>query len=175
MQNSADALSREDFSRAYESGSAELLRYLLASGMNAEDAQDILHNSFLVLWELRGKISPADALKPMWFTVARHKVVDFFRKNRRLKPLPPDLDNMPDRAAAPGRDLDNDYLRGRIADALAALPEDIAECYKLAKISGISLKETANILDITEAVVKSRIFRARRKLMKALSDLWEFL
>lgn len=174
LENEAE-LTREDFSAIYDQYAPDLLKYLLASGMNVDDAQDTVHNSFLVLWELRDKISGVESLKPLWFTIARHKMADSFRKKSRMRALPSDIDCIPDpNAASPPGQHDNLYLRRRIANALEQLPDQLADCYKLVKISGLSIRETAELLALTESAVKSQIFRARKKLMTALADLEDF-
>ena len=44
----------------------------------------------------------------------------------------------------------------------------------MTKISGFSIRETAEILGLSESDIKSKVFRARKKLMETLADLKEF-
>ena len=72
------------------------------------------------------------------------------------------------------REQDQQYLRRRITAALAGLPEEMAEAYRLTKIGGLSIREAAEILKLSESDVKSKVFRARKKLMEELKDLRDF-
>ncbi len=164
---------KEDFSQAYAEHGPEIIRYLLSSGMQIADAQDVLQNSFLTMWELRFRIENTKELAPLWFTIARHKMFDFFRRSRRSFSLSEELDHVP-ASGNPLRELDQPYLRRRISEALRRLPEDMAEAYRLTRISGLSIRETAQIMELTESDVKSKVFRARKKLMESLADLKDF-
>ncbi len=164
---------RADFARAYTEDGPGVLRYLLAAGMQTADAQDVLQNSFLALWELRFRIEDTTHLTPLWITVARHKMLDFFRKSRRTVALPSGLERMPD-SRNDLRELDRSVLRRRIAEALRLLPEETAEAYRLTKIAGLPVREVAGMLGLSESDVKSKVFRARKKLMASLSDWKDF-
>lgn len=165
---------KEDFSLAYTMHSQKILKYLISNGIQTEDAQDILQNSFLSMWELRWQIQNTKNLAPLWFTIARHKMYDFFRRCRRSVPLSSEMDHRPDSGDAL-REMDHSYLRWRITEALRRLPEDMAEAYRLIKISGLSVRETAEILNLSESDIKSKVFRARKRLMRELTDLEDFL
>lgn len=163
----------ETFSRAYMEDGPGILKYLLSSGMQLPDAQDTLQNSFLVLWNLRFRIEDTEHLAPLWITIARHKMFDCFRRNRRTVPLTSE----PDSISAPEKpcgEMDLSYLRRRITEALRLLPEEMAEAYRLTKISGRPVREVAEMLDLSESDVKTKVFRARKKLMTALADLKDF-
>ena len=62
---------KEDFSQAYTMHGPGILKYLLSAGMQTADAQDVLQNSFLAMWELRFRIENTENLAPLWFTIAR--------------------------------------------------------------------------------------------------------
>lgn len=164
---------KEDFSQAYTMHGPGILKYLLSAGMQTADAQDVLQNSFLAMWELRFRIENTENLAPLWFTIARHNMFDFFRGSRRTFSLSVELDWVPD-PGNPLREMDQPYLRRRIAEALRQLPEEMAEAYRLTKISGLPVREVARILELSESDVKSKVFRARKKLMEALADLKDF-
>ncbi len=62
--------------------------------------------------------------------------------------------------------------RARMAQAVAALPEDQREVLMLRHGEGLSRAEIAHVLDIPEATVKSRLFQAVRKLRLAGGADW---
>jgi RNA polymerase sigma-70 factor (ECF subfamily) len=60
-------------------------------------------------------------------------------------------------------------LVARSEAALATLPEDARTVVVLRDIEGLSTKEVAELLDVTESVVKVRLHRAHAKLRELLS------
>ncbi len=163
----------EHFSQAYRKHGPEVLKYLTSSGLQSADAQDVLQNSFLAMWELRSRIDDTGNLAPLWFTIARHKMFDFYRKSRRALSFSSEQDLIAEPAASI-HELDRNYLRHRIAEALRLLPENVVEAYRLTSISGLPVREVAGMLGLSESDVKSKVFRARKKLMEALADLKNF-
>jgi RNA polymerase sigma-70 factor (ECF subfamily) len=66
--------------------------------------------------------------------------------------------------AARGRE----ELRQRLERAIAALPDDQRAVFVLRAVEGLSAEETAALLGINPLTVKTRLFRARRRLREAL-------
>ena len=57
-----------------------------------------------------------------------------------------------------------------IMDAMEKLPEDQRQVILLRELEGLSYKEIAEVADIPEGTVMSRLFYARKKLQKLLAD-----
>ena len=55
--------------------------------------------------------------------------------------------------------------------ALRRLPTDLAAALVLVDLEGLSVRETADVLEVPEGTVKSRCARARARLAEALADL----
>jgi RNA polymerase sigma-70 factor (ECF subfamily) len=71
----------------------------------------------------------------------------------------------------PEQALAGDELRERLSCALRALPENLSAPVVLYDIEGLSYGEIAEILEVAEGTVKSRIHRARQALRARLADL----
>ena len=70
---------------------------------------------------------------------------------------------------APDEALARDQLRGLLERAVAALPDAFRTVFVLRDVEGLSVEETSEALDIPTATVKTRLFRARRKLQQSLA------
>ncbi len=68
----------------------------------------------------------------------------------------------------PERNMAQTELRQILEDAIDRLPEKFRPVFVMRDVEGMSGRETAEILDIPEATVKTRCFRARRLLRKDL-------
>ena len=69
-----------------------------------------------------------------------------------------------DEASSPQALLDRSLTRDAVRRGLQSLPPDHREILLLREIQGMSYDEIARILDLEVGTVKSRIFRARKKL-----------
>jgi RNA polymerase sigma-70 factor (ECF subfamily) len=70
---------------------------------------------------------------------------------------------MPDVAVA------REQIRKLLEQAVAALPEAFRTVFVLREIEGLSSEDTAAILDVPVATVKTRLFRGRRRLQQMLA------
>ena len=70
---------------------------------------------------------------------------------------------------APDESLAREQLRGIMERAIAALPDEFRTVFVLRDVEDLSVEETSDALGIPAATVKSRLFRARRKLRLSLA------
>jgi len=72
-------------------------------------------------------------------------------------------------AEAPDMALARDQIRKMLEQAVADLPDVFRTVFVLREIEGLSSEETGAILDIPVQTVKTRLFRARRRLKESLA------
>jgi len=70
-------------------------------------------------------------------------------------------------------EIENRELKKLILDELDSMNEDFREVFVLKEYSGFSYKEIASLLEIDENLVKSRLYKARQKLVNKISKLVE--
>jgi RNA polymerase sigma-70 factor (ECF subfamily) len=135
-----------------------------------DDGADLISQTFLACVEGKDRIA-GDNIKAYLFAVARRRLADFFRKRARTPSLDLAASSVIDLGTGPvthaGRRERSELLR----DALARIPLDDQIALELAYFEGLSSKEIADILEIEENTVRSRLSRARDKLRVVLSDL----
>jgi RNA polymerase sigma-70 factor (ECF subfamily) len=159
--------------------------YVLALRMlrNEHDAEDVTQQAFLsALEHLNG--FRGDAQFATWISrIATHAALKILRKRRGLDTvsLEASTDPSPESGALPHpeyiadwRDtpetlLDRRETRQLIADALAELDEKHRLVFLLRDVEGLSIRETAQALDLSEANVKVRLLRARLQLRERLT------
>jgi RNA polymerase sigma-70 factor (ECF subfamily) len=69
----------------------------------------------------------------------------------------------------PDEALAREQLRKVLESAIAALPEAFRTVFVLRDVEGLTVEDTSQVLGIPVATVKTRLFRARRKLRDALA------
>jgi len=72
-------------------------------------------------------------------------------------------------AERPDIALAREQIRKLLEQAVGDLPETFRSVFVLREIEGLSAEETAEILDIPLATVKTRLFRSRRRLKQMLA------
>ena len=143
--------------------------------MVAEDAlaQDVMQETFLRVYENRGRLTKAGAFKSWMFTIARNQCLNQLRSAKRTVAL--DLSpELP--APEPGRPLARLERSDRVAlvnHCLAQLKPSYREVIVLREYQNLSYKEIAAVTRSTLSAVKSRLFKARRKLAGLLEPLLE--
>jgi RNA polymerase sigma factor (sigma-70 family) len=119
---------------------------------NRADAEDILQDVFYELVTGYSVTEPIEKVTSWLFTVARNKIIDWYRKQRH-ESLPADADN-PDAPLNleeilfdPAQGPDETYARSlvwpELADALDELPEEQREVFVMHELEGRSFKEIA--------------------------------
>ncbi len=153
-------MTGKDYKRHINNYSDDLLRYLAKNLQDIDEAKDILQDAFIALWENRTKIENAK-VKSWLFTVAHNKMLKLIRHNKVRQNV---LDNgfiQQENERTIKQDIENvqqiDYL-------LSKLNPTQRQCLTLKEWNGFSIKEIAQIINISEQNVKVNIFRAKIKL-----------
>ncbi len=133
---------------------------------NLDRADDLVQETLMKAWAAFDSFAEGSSLRAWLFTIMRNSFFSLHRKRRR------EVQDVDGHAAA--RLTSNPAQHGHLdlADfrgALAALPLDQREALVLVGASGFSYAEAAVIAGCAVGTVKSRVFRARQRLMEQLT------
>ena len=137
-----------------------LFRTALRITLNREDAEDIVQDTLLKLWERHDTLSNIQNLEAFAITAARNLALD--RKDlahHKVIPLNEEEHDQPDRFQ-----LVQEEKISHIHKLINQLPEKQRTAIQLREIEGKTYKEIAEIMDTTEADVKINIYRGRNFL-----------
>ena len=148
---------------------AMLLRYLKHNWRDKSDIEDLLQDIYVRVYEAAKKEIPA-AAKPFVFVTARNLLINRVRREHVI-PIEAvaDLDALDIAIDAPGPDrsaIARDDLR-RLQSALDRLPPRCREVVVKRRIDGLSRREIAASMGITEETVSAHLTDG----MCALADL----
>jgi RNA polymerase sigma-70 factor (ECF subfamily) len=148
---------------------------------NTADAEDVLQESYLAAYRHMGEFR-ADAKLSTWLTrivvnqaLARRRsrhssrtIVPFsnLQAGERVVEETVDLDDL---GNSPEQSTTRAEIRGLLERKIEDLPVAFRTVFMLREIDELSGAETAECLSITEATVRSRLFRARGLLRESLS------
>ena len=142
----------------------DLYRMALRITMNAAEAEDVVQETMMKVWNRRDQWEQIESIEAFCLTICRNLSLD---KVRRMDNQTQSLD-----AAYDPKDLgvssnpeeqaiQSDRIR-LVRQMISQLPEKQRSCMQLRDMEGKSYKDIAAILDITEEQVKVNIFRARQ-------------
>lgn len=137
-------------------------------------ADDIVQDVFIKLFENLNNIQNKQSIQFWLFKTARNQILGFLRSTKTKKLLSDtvDIDDVEissDKSLAD--EIENKELNKLILRELEIMNIDFKEVFILKEYSGLSYKEIASLLSIDEGLVKSRLYKARQKLVKKISKL----
>jgi len=137
----------------------------------SEDAKDITQTVFLKVAERLDEYDPKFKFFSWIYRIAVNESLNLLRRNSREEALD-------DEVELPGRDGDDPEQRAnaaevsrRIEGALMRMSTNDRMVLTLRHFSECSYQEIAEILNLDEKTVKSRLFEARQRLRDLLADL----
>jgi len=150
---------------------------------NQADALDIVQDAMMKLASSYAD-RPAEEWKPLFYRILENCIYDFHRKETRrktwfswLKPAnDEDQDDLPDDDAiadhddAPHEVIAVEQLTQALIDVVETLPLQQQQCFLLRSWEGMSVKETAAAMNITEGSVKTHLSRAMQKIQQVMNE-----
>ncbi len=158
-----DAAAFEQIVRQYE---RQVFRVALRLLGSVEDAQDASQETLLRLHRHLGRMDELQSCGAWLYRVTGNVATDMLRRRRAVVPL----GEVPCRAESDGG-VTLEERRDLVSRALLELPRKERAAIVLRDIEGLSTREVAEILESSEATVRSQISTGRVKL-KRIVDEW---
>lgn len=126
---------------------------------NSEDAEDAVHDAFVIVAENMKKISDPKCPKTRGYlvTIVESRAIDRYRR-KNLHPSQPLSEDFP------GWEVPEDRVEDGLAKCILRLPARYREVILLRYDQGYSLRETARMLKLSENAAAKLDWRARKKL-----------
>jgi len=162
--------------RKYES---RVYAVLLGMVRNTEDARELAQKAFIRAYEKLDRFEGNSSFYTWLYRIAFNMAIDFKRRQaRRPEDEYDDTRGMQTALpSAPDEQPEDEVRRARLRQALVSaiddLPKDQRAVVVLREVEGLSYREIAEILDVPEGTVMSRLFYARKKLQQVLGDVRE--
>lgn len=158
-------MTDDEYRRIVETYGDIVYRVALSYSKSAQDAEDVLQNTFMKLLLKNPVLKSEEHLRNWLIRVAVNECKDlafsFWRKKVDL--LEEEKQEITFDSAA---EID-------LYDALTQLPRKYRIIIHLFYYEGYTTKEIAGILHIRETAVRTRLVRARKQLKQMLKEEWE--
>jgi len=156
-----------------------LYNYALKISGNADDAQDLVQETYYKAFRYFDKFQSGTNSKAWMFMILKNTFINDYRKSKR-EPYKLDYEQIQnfyenvkaDRAIENNLDKDfyNDLFDDELTEAIDQLPTKMREVFLLCDLEGYSYEETADLVGCPIGTVRSRLHRARHMLQEILFD-----
>ena len=155
--------------------------YAIAQRMtgNPEDAADMTQETFIKAYNSLGSFRGDSKFSVWLYRIANNVCLDFLRSRSRKPTVSLSVEDdegeetqldVADESQSPELLLERGLTRDAVRRGRDTLPPDYKQILLLREIQGLSYEEIASALGIDLGTVKSRIFRARKKLCTFLIE-----
>ena len=187
MSKEPDRLLVERIQRGDKAACAECIeqhspgvyRMALRLTGNVADAEDVVQETFLSAFKAIDKFEGRSSLATWLYRITHNAAL---MRLRRKQPDQVSVDDeevfgegmevpsqLHDWCCLPERDFETSEARVEMEQAIRTLPEKLRVVFVMRELEGLSTEETAQVLGVSIAVVKTRLHRARLQLRERLS------
>ena len=175
--------NQKSFELVFKSYYTRLCTYAFDYTRQLETAQDLVKDFFLHFWNNRENLEIKTSLSGYLFRSVHNHCINYLtrEKNRNPEIISENLYLIELKLKQP---LTTDYpignllakeMEDQILGEIEKLPEQCREIFKLSRFDDLSHKKIAEKLNISENTVKVQIYRALKKLKKAMPFIFTLL
>jgi RNA polymerase sigma-70 factor (ECF subfamily) len=181
---SLDALRSGDqaeFARFVEAYSGYIFRLGLKMLRNEQDAEDVLQETFIKAYRYLPEFEGRSKLSTWLYRIATNEALMLIRRRRDLLSVDAPYQDtqelqeplqIVDWCCLPEGELMSDEARDYLDKAVGELSDALRVVFILRDIDGLSTRDTAEVLDLSESAVKTRLSRARLQLRELLTQYY---
>ena len=136
-----------------------------------EEAENLIQNVFISLWENRYKVEKNSSIRYYLFTIAYNTSISLLRKKARESNFIEYLKSLPEISEEPvNLELEYNELANKLDEIVKALPQRQKEVYLLHKVSGLKYTEIAKKLNISVNTIENHMSRALKTIREKLTN-----
>lgn len=162
---SGDARGLEGLIDKYAAYAGTIIRRIVLPALSESDAEELVADVFTSVWR-NPKTLTAENLKSYIAAAARNKAVSRLRSVKQWQPTDDESLSVSDVESEADKRLLAEALESALAEMEVSDRDILVRTYYYCR----TLKETAESLGITEGAAKTRLFRARSRLKKILTE-----
>lgn len=162
-------MEKDRFEAILRLNNKKIFNYLLKILRNREDAEDILQETFVAFYKKMDTINE-EAHVSYLFKTAYNKALNLIKKRKKRDKHAvhySEMEHLPAEEKEAEKQNENVEI---LKKAFSQLPQKYAAILEMQFYQKMSYREIADILEITEKAVDSRLVRAKRKLKKIISQ-----
>jgi len=142
---------------------------------NLADAEEVVQDVFADLWKRRAEIDIRQSLKSYLAAAVKFQVYSLLYKRHRQRAFEQSLQQDTSATSHVEEQYNLKVLQEKLQQTAAQLPERCRLVYELSRDAGLSNKEIAQSLDISEKTVENQMTKALKSLRTSLKAFFPFL
>jgi len=158
-----------DFAQIWDTYREPLASYIRRRTRSAHEAEDVLQEVFLKILAGMDGVREERSLRSWVFRIARHAVIDHYRKEKPNEPLTGEMAEYAARTDGEEANL-NHEIGACLRKLLRELPDKYREAVEWADVLGLPQQSLSARLGISSSGARSRVQRGRRRLKELLAD-----
>ena len=154
----------------------ELFRLALRITLNRAEAEDVVQETMIKVWNRREQWEQIDSIEAFCLTICRNISLDKMKKAENQNQSLQEGHDAPDLSYTSNPEeqaMQRDRIQ-LIRQLINHLPEKQRSCMQLRDFEGKSYKEIAQVLGISEEQVKINIFRARQTIKQKFIETEDY-
>jgi len=173
---------RVEFAKLVENTSGPVYRLALRMVNDQQDAEDVLQETFIKAYRKLSEFEGRSSLSTWLYRIAINEALMLLRQrspnslsiDEEVETVDGNLEPMQivDWCCLPEDELLSEEGRHVMDEAVQHLSPALRAVFILRDIEGLSIRETAEALDLSETAVKTRLLRARLNLRNQLSTYY---
>lgn len=149
-----------------------LYRLALRITCNSEEAEDIVQDTLIKVWNQRERWDEIESMEAFCMTICRNLALDKIKKTgNRHDSLDEGHKDRPSAQNNPYEDMNQKDRIRLVRQIVDELPEKQRTCIQLRDFEGKTYKEVAETMQISEDQVKINIFRGRQTIKQRFKEL----
>jgi RNA polymerase sigma-70 factor (ECF subfamily) len=151
-------------------------RALRLTGGDEARSEDLVQETVLKAWRAWDSYETGTNCRAWLMTILRNTFINEFRQ-KKSRPDPVDYDDVEERPVwsqlreeDPAGDFFDRIIDDEIVGAIEDLPDDFRVTLVLSDLEDMNYEQISEELDVPLGTVKSRLYRARRRLQRELYD-----
>ena len=169
----AEEDDRQAFETFFNAYHARLIQFAMLFTCNYQQAEDVVSEVFIRILRKKKNLATIENIESYLFFSVKNESINHIKKDnqrRQIRIQDNEFDYLVSEYTDPVQKLIDDELRNFVTATIEALPPKRKIAYKLVKDEGMTYKQAAELLDISERTVEVHLKLAVKELRKALSQ-----
>ena len=157
------------FDNLFNKYSSRLFSFSLKYLKSNEEAEEVVQEVFLYIWDKRDGLKPDQSFNSYIFTIAYNIIKKYFLKKTRDNAFKDDLINsLLQQENKLDQIIDYKFLLEKVETYIEALPKRRKEIFIKRKYDGFSVKKIAEELGISPNTVENQLASAQKQIQEEL-------
>jgi RNA polymerase sigma-70 factor (ECF subfamily) len=161
-----------EFDELWNEFNQKLLSYIESKVNNTHDAEDILQDVFVKIYNSIDQLETQAAIKSWIYRIMKNTIIDFYKKKKDISVSPDTLYSI--EVDYDDGDNMNDDISKCIGEIIFTLPDKYQTVYDMYEKNNFKHREIAEALDISVSASKVRLKRAKDMCKRKLVECCDF-